>query len=56
VDLADNAGGLPAGKDQIIGYLRVVINRRTAVQIEANGINKAFNQPGNIIVKLRIVE
>ncbi|CAG8856540.1 4993_t:CDS:2, partial [Gigaspora margarita] len=34
----------------------VAINGRTAIQIGANRINKALNQPGNAIVKLRAVE
>jgi hypothetical protein len=34
----------------------VAVNGRTAVQIGANGINEALNQPGNAIVKLRVVE
>ncbi|CAG8508839.1 14801_t:CDS:2, partial [Cetraspora pellucida] len=34
----------------------VVINKRTVVQIGNQALNKAFNQPDNIIVKLRAVE
>ncbi|CAG8816916.1 8475_t:CDS:2, partial [Racocetra fulgida] len=34
----------------------VAINRYTAIQIEANGINEALNKPENAIVKLRAVE
>ncbi len=34
----------------------VVVNGRNASQIGANGLNEAFGQPGNAIVKLRAVE
>ncbi|CAB5157414.1 unnamed protein product [Rhizophagus irregularis] len=34
----------------------VAVNGRTAVQIGANVLNKAVGQPGNAIVKLRVVE
>ncbi|CAG8656890.1 24507_t:CDS:2, partial [Cetraspora pellucida] len=34
----------------------VAINKRTAIQMGANKINEALNQPGNAIVKLRAVE
>ncbi|CAG8724322.1 6862_t:CDS:2 [Cetraspora pellucida] len=60
VNPADNAGGPPTGREVAMGYLRgsniVAVNGYTAIQIGANGINEALNQPGNAIVKLRAVE
>ncbi|CAG8683005.1 7441_t:CDS:2 [Cetraspora pellucida] len=69
VNLADNAGDPPTGREVAIGYLRgsnlldntgqaniVAVNGYTAIQIEANRINEALNQPGNAIVKLRAIE
>ncbi|CAG8807491.1 5379_t:CDS:2, partial [Cetraspora pellucida] len=52
VNPADNAGGPPTGREVAIGYLRgwqanlVAVNRRTAVQIGNQALNKAFGQPG----------
>ena len=34
----------------------VAVNRQTAIQIGADGLNEALGQPGNAIVKLRAVE
>ncbi|CAG8764712.1 15686_t:CDS:2, partial [Cetraspora pellucida] len=74
VNLADNAGGPPTGREfdeeittkqnwELANLLDntgqaniVAVNRCTAIQIGANRINKALNQPGNAIVKLRAVE
>ncbi|CAG8740102.1 7440_t:CDS:2, partial [Gigaspora rosea] len=66
VDPADNVGGPPTGREQnwelanLLDNMEqaniVAVNRRTAIQIGAIGINEAFNQSGNAIVKLRAVE
>ncbi|CAB5190221.1 unnamed protein product [Rhizophagus irregularis] len=56
IDPNDNVAGPPTGRDNAIGHLRawqanlVAVNGRTAVQIEANALNKAVGQPGNAIV------
>ncbi|GBB89654.1 hypothetical protein RclHR1_16400006 [Rhizophagus clarus] len=57
VDPADNAESLLTGREVAIGYLRgLTVNRRTALQIGADGLNETVGQSGTAIVKLRAVE